>query len=204
MELQSETILDLKAFNRLFGEYQQRFIRFAGTYVSDAATAEDIVMESFMAAWEKRDMLSASAFPPYALTIVKNKCLNHLRSQGVRLRAAEDIHSHGARMLRTRISTLEACNPEELFSEEARRLVNETLDRLPEKTRTIFIRSRFDGKSYKEIAAEMGVTVKSVEFEVSKAMKILRVVLKDYLAYFIFWFISIDNHSFNLLHPGFP
>lgn len=75
MELQSETILDLKAFNRLFGEYQQRFIRFAGTYVSDAATAEDIVMESFMAAWEKRDMLSASAFPPYALTIVKNKCL---------------------------------------------------------------------------------------------------------------------------------
>ena len=38
------------------------------------------------------------------------------------------------------------------------------------------------------IAAEMGVTVKSVEFEVSKAMKILRVVLKDYLAYFIFWF----------------
>lgn len=133
MELQSETILDLKAFNRLFGEYQQRFIRFAGTYVSDAATAEDIVMESFMAAWEKRDMLSASAFPPYALTIVKNKCLNHLRSQGVRLRAAEDIHSHGARMLRTRISTLEACNPEELFSEEARRLVNETLDRLPER-----------------------------------------------------------------------
>ena len=142
MELQSETILDLKAFNRLFGEYQQRFIRFAGTYVSDAATAEDIVMESFMAAWEKRDMLSASAFPPYALTIVKNKCLNHLRSQGVRLRAAEDIHSHGARMLRT----------------------------------------------YKEIAAEMDVTVKSVEFEVSKAMKILRVALKDYLAFFIFWF----------------
>ena len=188
MELQSETILDLKAFNRLFGEYQQRFIRFAGTYVSDAATAEDIVMESFMAAWEKRDMLSASAFPPYALTIVKNKCLNHLRSQGVRLRAAEDIHSHGARMLRTRISTLEACNPEELFSEEARRLVNETLDRLPEKTRAIFIRSRFDGKSYKEIAAEMDVTVKGVEFEVSKAMKILRVALKDYLAFFIFWF----------------
>ena len=124
-------------------------------------------MESFMAAWEKRDMLSASAFPPYALTIVKNKCLNHLRSQGVRLRAAEDILSHGARMLRTRISTLEACNPEELFSEEAR---------------------RFDGKSYKEIAAEMDVTVKSVEFEVSKAMKILRVALKDYLAFFIFWF----------------
>ena len=188
MELQSEAILDLGVFNRLFREYQQRFIRFAGTYVSDPATAEDIVMESFMAAWEKRDVLSASTFPPYALTIVRNKCLNHLRSLGVRMRAAEDIHSHGSRMLSTRISTLEACNPEELFSEEARRLVNETLDKLPRKTREIFIRSRFDGKSYKEIAAEMDITVKSVEFEVSKAMKLLRVALKDYLAYFIFWF----------------
>ena len=91
-------------------------------------------------------------------------------------------------MLRPRISTLDACIPEELCCEEARLLANETLDRLPEMTRAIIIRSRFDGKSYKEIAAEMDVTVKSVEFEVSKAMKILRVALKDYLAFFIFWF----------------
>lgn len=99
MELQSETILDLKAFNRLFGEYQQRFIRFAGTYVSDAATAEDIVMESFMAAWEKRDMLSASRLPSLRAHDRQEQMPDHLRSQGVRLRAAEDIHSHGARML---------------------------------------------------------------------------------------------------------
>lgn len=189
MELRTEsTSLDLKAFNRLFGEYQQRFIRFAATYVTDMAIAEDIVMESFVAAWEKRSLLTVVSFPPYTLTIIKNKCLNHLRSLGVRSRAAEDIHSHGARMLRTRIATLQACDPEELFSEEARRLVNETLDRLPSKTRDIFVRSRFHGQSYKEIAAETGTTVKSVEFEVSKAMKLLRVALKDYLAFFIFWF----------------
>ena len=103
-------------------------------------------------------------------------------------------------MLRTRISTLEACNPEELFSEEARRLVNETLDRLPEKTRAIFIRSRFDGKSYKEIAAEMDVTVKSVEFEVSKACAWHSKITWLFL---FSGFISIDNHSFNLLHPDF-
>lgn len=187
MELQSGSILDIKAFNRLFGEYQQRFIRFAATYVSDQATAEDIVMESFAAAWEKRGALTAAAFPPYTLTIVRNKCLNHLRALNVRARAAEDIHSHGNRMLRARISTLQACDPEELFSEEARRLMNRTLDRLPPKTRAIFIRSRFDGKSYKEIAAEMDTTVKSVEFEVSKAMKALRTALKDYLAFFLFW-----------------
>ena len=188
MELQSETILDLKAFNRLFGEYQQRFIRFAGTYVSDAATAADIVMESFMAAWEKRDMLSASAFPPYALTIVKNKCLNHLRSQGVRLRAAEDIHSHGARMLRTRISTLEACNPDEIFSKEVTLIIRQTLSSLPEQTRHIFMLSRFENRSNKEIAEAVGLSVKSVEYHIGKALKVLRVSLKDYLPLFYLLF----------------
>lgn len=92
--------------------------------------------------------------------------------------------------MRTRIATLEACNPEELFSKEARRIVDETLAQMPERTREIFVRSRFRGQSYKEIADEMGITVKSVEFEVSKAMKRLRVALKDYLAFFLFWFTA--------------
>lgn len=180
--------LDLGSFNRLFGEYRQRFIRFAAGYVADAAAAEDIVMESFVAAWDRRDALTVEEFPPYTLTVVKNKCLNYLRAQGVRLRAAENIHSHGVRMLDTRIATLEACDPAELFSEEARRLVDDALERLPARTRDIFVRSRFRGQSYKEIAAETGRTVKSVEFEVSKALKLLRVALKDYLPLLVFWF----------------
>lgn len=188
MELQSDLTLDIGAFNRLFGEYQQRFIRFAVSYIADTAVAEDIVMESFVAAWEKREILTLSSFPAYTLTSIKNKCLNHLRAQGVRQRAAETIHSHGARMLDNRIATLEACDPEELFSDEARKLVNEALAGMPARTREIFQRSRFHGESYKQIALEMDTTVKSVEFEISKAMKVLRVALKDYLAFFIFWF----------------
>lgn len=184
----SEAVLDLAAFNRLFGEYQMRFIRFAVGYTLDQTIAEDIVMESFMAAWERREMLSETSFPPYTLTIVKNKCLNHLRGQAVRTRAAENIHTHGARVLETRIATLQACDPEELFSEEARALVERTLEILPARTREIFVRSRFRDQSYKEIAAEMDITVKSVEFEVSKATKMLRVALKDYLAILAFWF----------------
>lgn len=189
-EQQNGSPLDLKAFNRLFGEYQQRFIRYAVSYIADAAAAEDIVMESFVSAWSRREALTEGSFPPYTLTIVKNKCLNYLRAQGVRMRAAQDIHTHGARMLRIRIETLQASDPEELFSEEARRLVERTLSEMPERTREIFVRSRFRGQSYKEIAAELGTTVKSVEFEVSKAMKRLRVALKDYLPFFIFWFYT--------------
>lgn len=188
----SGEMLDLAAFDRLFGEYRPRFIRFAVSYVTDAAVAEDLVMESFMAAWERRALLSEKSFPPYVLVIVRNKCLNHLRSRQVRLRAEEDLNSHRARLLELRVSTLEACEPAQLFSDEARRLVDETLARLPERTREIFQRSRFRGESYKEIAASMGTTVKSVEFEVSKAMKSLRVSLRDYLPLFYF-FLLIDK-----------
>lgn len=188
----SGEMLDLAAFDRLFGEYRPRFIRFAASYVTDAAVAEDIVMESFMAAWERRALLSERSLPPYVLVIVRNKCLNHLRARQVRLRAEERLHSHGARMLELRISTLEACEPAQLFSDEARRLVNETLDRLPDRTREVFVRSRFRGESYKEIAVALGTTVKSVEFEISKAMRSLRVSLKDYLPLLVL-FLLIDK-----------
>lgn len=188
----SGEMLDLAAFDRLFGEYRPRFIRFAASYVTDAAVAEDIVMESFMAAWERRALLSERSLPPYVLVIVRNKCLNHLRARQVRLRAEEHLHSHGARMLELRISTLEACEPAQLFSDEARRLVNETLDRLPDRTREVFVRSRFRGENYKEIAAALGTTVKSVEFEISKAMRSLRVSLKDYLP-LLMLFLLIDK-----------
>lgn len=86
-----------------------------------------------------------------------------------------------------RVASLQACDPEELFGAEARRLVEEALDRLPPRTRDVFVRSRVGGQSYKQIAAETGTTVKSVEFEISKAMKLLRVVLKDYLPLLAFW-----------------
>lgn len=180
--------LDIRRFNQLFEELKPRFIRFASGYVADATAVEDIVMESFMAAWERHETLSVSEFAPYTLTVVKNRCLNWLRAQQVRQRAAEDLHSHGARLLRARISTLQACDPEELFSDEARRLVARTLDGMPARTRDVFVRSRYRGQSYKQIASEMGLTIKSVEFEISKAMKLLRVALKDYLPFLAFWF----------------
>lgn len=193
MELSTVQGLDINAFNALFSEYQQRFIRFARTYIADATIAEDLVMEGFAAAWEHRDTLNAGAFPSYTLTVIKNKSLNYLRGQAVRLRTAQDLQSHQLRVLDTRVSTLQACDPEELFSEETRRLVDQAVAALPGRTREIFVRSRFRGQSYKEIAAEMDTTVKSVEFEVSKAMKVLRHSLKDYLPALLFIIMLSDS-----------
>ncbi|WP_321518616.1 RNA polymerase sigma-70 factor [uncultured Bacteroides sp.] len=168
-------------FNQVFADYQHRFILFAKTYLHDKSLAEDIVMDSFMYYWENRASLASdSNIPAYVLTIIKHKCLNHLRSKIVREKVEEELFSHNSRVLQTHIETLEACNPQELFSKEVHLLINQALATLPNRTKDIFLRSRFQNQTYKEIATDLNITVKSVEFEISKAMKILRIALKDY------------------------
>ena len=108
---------DLKAFNQLFADYQGRFIRFANIYVRDIAVAEDFTIEALMQYWENRNTLKAdSNVPAYILTIIKNKCINYLQHIQVREDASEHLKNHAEWELNTRISTLEACNPEELFT----------------------------------------------------------------------------------------
>ena len=118
---------DLKAFNQLFADYQGRFIRFANIYVRDIAVAEDFTIEALMQYWENRNTLKAdSNVPAYILTIIKNKCINYLQHIQVREDASEHLKNHAEWELNTRISTLEACNPEELFTAEAQEIVNKT------------------------------------------------------------------------------
>ncbi|MDE5759999.1 MAG: RNA polymerase sigma-70 factor, partial [Bacteroides sp.] len=64
---------------------------------------------------------------------------------------------------------------------EIQKLVEEALERMPERTRLVFVMSRYENKPHAEIADTLGITVKGVEFHISKATKLLRVILKDYL-----------------------
>lgn len=180
---------DIKAFNQLFADYQRRFIRFANSYVRDEVIAEDFVMEALMYYWENRSTLSAdSNVPAYVLTIIKHKCLNHLHHIKIKEEIDEKLLAHAEWELSTRIFSLEACEPAELFTAEAEQIVNDTLDSLPEQTRKIFRMSRYENKSYKEIAEELKITTKGVEFHITKALNVLRVNLKDYLPVFFYLF----------------
>ena len=187
----NQTKVELKDFNKIFGEFQQKFIQFAMSYVNDIEVAEDIVVDGFMKTWENRESLFVETLKSYTLVIIKNKCLNYLRSQAIRNKVHSDLYDHSQRALNTRIATLEACDPEEVFSLETKERIDRAIDKLPEKTKDIFIRSRFFGEGYKEIAQEKGVTVKSVEFEISKATKLLRNYLKEYLTYVALLFLHV-------------
>lgn len=182
-----ENHTDIISFNRLFTENHARFVRFASTYVDDRMAAEDIVMEAMMYYWGNRCRLDIGTnSSAYIFTAIKNKCLNYLRDKQYRRQVSDQLMEHASWKLSLQLATLEACDPEELFSDEIERLVNEALGRLPETTRRIFIMSRFEEKSHREIAAEMNMSVKGVEYHISKATSVLKHALKDFLPILLF------------------
>ena len=146
------------------------------------AAAEDIYMEAIIQYWEKRKELPADTnIPGYILTTVKNKSLNHLRHQTIRTDVEDQLYDHRQRELNFRISSLESCDPSDLFTVEVKEIIRKTLNELPEQTRAIFFKSRYESKTNREIAAELEVSIKTVEFHISKALKLFRSRQKDYL-----------------------
>ncbi len=177
-----KTINSISNFTRFFQENQERFLLFAYSYLKDKAEAEDVVMESMVALWETREKWGDDAnLKAILLTIIKNKALNHLARQQTRLRIEDDLTNVHQRELNLRISTLEACDPYKIFDSEIQQIVNKALEGLPQQSRNVFILSRYQNTPNKMIAEKLGISVKSVEFHITKVLKILRLELKDYL-----------------------
>lgn len=172
---------DITSFDQLYADYKNRFMRFAITYVEDDMIAEDIVIDSFMYYWENRKKLKADLnIPAYILTIIKHKCLNHLQHLRVTQEATKYLKECDEWEVNLRILSLEACNPENIFYDELKTIIDRTFMTLPKQTREIFLRSRENNHSYKKIAEDLGISIKTVEFHISKALKIFRIALKDY------------------------
>ena len=177
----------LHTMDTFLQENQAKFLSFAYSYIRNKTEAEDILMESMIALWENRDKWeNDSNLQALLLTIIKNRALNYLAHEQVRLRAEDDINTHRQRELNLRISTLEACEPDTIFNTEIQHIVRKALTKMPEQSRDIFILSRYQNTPNKMIAEKLGISIKSVEFHITKALKILRTELKDYLISILF------------------
>lgn len=172
---------DIHSFNALYTRYYRKAFLFTKSFVHDESVAEDIVSESLIKLWENQKEENTDHTDALLLTILKNKSLDHLKHEAIKAEAIHSMSNLNQRELEIRISTLQACDPEEIFSEEVKKIIADTLATLPEQTRRIFVMSRFQNKSNKEIAEELGITVKGVEYHITKALKPLRISLKDYL-----------------------
>lgn len=166
-------------FDKIYILYFSRMRRFAKEYVLFDEDAENIVQDVFMFLWEKRDVLDIQvSLVSYIFMLVKNRCLDYLRHKVV----ADEYKQE----LSVKLSALELLNNSFTSDEEIASILRNAIDKLPERCREIFLKSRVEGKRYREIADELHLSVNTVENQMSIALKKLRVELKDYLPLLIF------------------
>lgn len=186
-------------FNSIYTTYYRRAFLFTLSYVHNDLVAEDIVSEAIIYLWELSKKQEIPSIEAVLITYIRSKSLNYLKHLQVQENVYQNLTDKGQRELEIRISTLEACDPKEVMSEELRSKVKTLLAGMPEKTRIAFISDRLDGKSHKEIAEELGISVKGVEYHISKAVKLLRDNLKEYAPFLNIFYLMILKISFSPL-----
>lgn len=177
---------DRKAFEHIFRTYYQDLCRFGVTYVKDMDVSEELVQQIFINIWERRYELSIStSMKSYLFTAVRNKSFNYLKLQLPKEYKKVDIDDVGF---------IDTSNKEEdIVFEDLKEYVAKAIDSLPGKCKTIFNLSRNSGLTYKEIAEELDISVKTVENQIGIALKKLREQLNPVwdkvimlLMYFVF------------------
>ena len=163
------------SFQKLFYQFHDQLFRFVVYRVQDADIAKDITQETFLRIWEKRESLQPEkSFFSLLARISTNLCYDHFRYTEVRLRNKDRIPEFGKSHFD---------NPEEVVQAKAieeiiRKLVNE---KLPQRCRVIFILSRIEGFSNQEISTKLSLSIRTVENQIYRALKILKKHMKKYL-----------------------
>ena len=163
------------SFQKLFYQFHDQLFRFVVYRVQDADIAKDITQETFLRIWNKRESLQPEkSFFSLLARISTNLCYDHFRYSEVRLKNKDRIPQYGKSHFD---------NPEEVVQAQAiekiiRTLVNE---KLPQKCRIIFVLSRIEGFSNQEISIKLGLSIRTVENQIYRALKILKKHMQKYL-----------------------
>lgn len=159
-------------FKKIYVQYFQRLKRFAVYYALDEADAENIVQDVFLKLWENRSSLEKENFVfSYLFVLVKNKCLDYLRHKQV----TEEYKNYAEREhyyeIQYKLNSLTELHSVTDTEEHLYKKLQKALDALPPKCREIFIKSKLEGKKYREIAQEMNLSEKTVENQIGIAFK---------------------------------
>lgn len=167
---------DIQAFEALFKAYYAPLCHFAYRFVNDTDIAEEIVQEFFYNFWKnKKDAAIKISIKSYLYKSIKNNAIKYLEQLAVRQKYAEKI-------LATVSEQYQPTMAEEMDAKELRKIIETALEELPEKTRQIFRMNRMEGLKYQEIADKLSISVKTVEANMSKSLRVLREKLKQYHA----------------------
>lgn len=188
ISLQSESIVvneqkEHAAIESLYRTKYRVLLHTAFVFVHNDEVASDIVGEAFLSLIEHRHNLDPDKYFYYLYSIVHNKSLDYRKSAAFRSEATEKIKAHEYRMMEHYTRSIESAGFNTVFCNEIMNICNERLRKFPEISRKVFMMSRKQGMSRKEISQALGISENTVRYEQSKVLEELRAALKDYGMY---------------------
>lgn len=169
---------DTAAFEKLFNMYYQPACRYVMRVLRDNDTTEEVVQATFVNLWEKRAMIRSDiSFKSYVFRAAYNTALNYIKHRKV-------VSTFVSRK-QDRIVEIQREFVSHQPDFELQKRIDNALNELPPQCQRVFRLSREEGMKYHEIADELGISKKTVEVHMGKALKLLRVSLKDYLVFFL-------------------
>ncbi len=172
-----------KAFEELFETYFESLSRYAFSILRDSDEAQDIVQKVFFKLWDQHKELEIrTSVKSYLYRIVHNESLNFVHQRTNRAEINHEICFYSD-------DTTDNVS-EQIIASDLQKAIDNALGELPPQCRKVFEMSRMEQKSYSEIAQNLTISVNTVENHISKALRQLRISLKDYLIVLLF-FINI-------------
>ena len=160
----NEKGIDQSGFDLIFNQWYEPIRNFIYYKTGNVFLAEDIAQDTFLKIWEKRDEVKTSTIKAFLFTIAANLLNNKMDHQKVSYKFINSYQQPGA-----------AAAPDfELEMKEFNQKLQNALDDLDEKKRTVFLMNRIDELTYKQIADNLGLTVKAIEKRMEKALSFLR------------------------------
>ncbi len=170
-----------RIFEEVFRKYYQSLCHYANNILKDSDEAEEIVQNLFFSLWEKRASLEINiSLKSYLYRSVHNHCLNRIKHLKIREEYVQYSNNYYE-------NSYESVN-QAVMGNELEAKIKAAIEKLPEQCRLVFKMSRFEELKYNEIAEQLGISVKTVENQIGKALKVLRAELIDYLPLILLYF----------------
>ena len=170
---------DPEAFETLFRKYFKVLTVFADRILCDLDQAEDVVQDVFVKFFESKEKLKVhTSIKALLYQSVRNKCLDHLRSINMKMHHHEEIliNAKGEELIHSDL----------LLQTELEEKIYRAISQLPDQCQKIFTMNRLEGKRNQEIADELNISKRTVETQISNALKKLRTEIFQYLKTLIF------------------
>jgi len=182
-EFLSPIFINMEIFEEIYRLYWSDLFNAAYKRIKSVEKTEEIIQDLFTSLWEKRDKIEINeSLSGYLFRSLKFRVLNHLRNEMVRSGHLNDIKLGMAKM--------DVSTEREIEHKELKEKIDREIKNLPEKCREVFLLSREEELSFKEIAQKLNISVNTVEKHVGKALRALRVNLKNHITILV---ISLLN-----------